>query len=198
MKEVPKLNLSDNDEVLDVGCGDGKICSVIAHKYLSNGLMHGIDNSQSMIEKANVIKNRSNVTFECISLFDYAPAKLYDAVVCFWVLYLFDDYHKVLQKVLSFLKPNGKALICHIVEPGTPFFQLFQKKISPQKMPITLPSIEAITLAIRKSLADIHYLEIKKNYDSYSSLNTLIETMKKIPFFKLLPKEKDRGIGCRA
>jgi len=109
----------------------------------------------------------------------------------FWVLYLLDDYTAALDKILSFLKPGGKALICHVIEPGPPFFQLFKKTIAPKKMPITLPSLETVACAIKSVPAQLNYLEVKYNYAHYANLTELINSMMKIPFFKLLPPEKE-------
>jgi cyclopropane fatty-acyl-phospholipid synthase-like methyltransferase len=45
------VTIIDNDLILDVGCGDGKITAELASK-VPNGLIIGIDNSPSMIEFA--------------------------------------------------------------------------------------------------------------------------------------------------
>ena len=48
---VSKLALQGNEHLLDIGCGDGKITNSIAQK-LANGMVVGIDRSESMIELA--------------------------------------------------------------------------------------------------------------------------------------------------
>ncbi len=191
IKEIPKLHLTGNETVLDVGCGDGAITKHIAHHLLPYGTIHGIDISQPMMDKAVQKYTDANISFECASLFDYKPTPLYDAVVCFWVLYLFDDYATALNNVVACLKPGGKALICHIIHPGTPFLQLFKKNIAPQQMSITLPTLDTIMAAVKGAPVSIEYLEVKYNYERYPNLDELYAIMKKIPFFNLLPKEKE-------
>jgi len=191
IKEVPKLLLNGDEKVLDVGCGDGATTAYIAHHWLPQGTIHGIDISQSMINNAHKKYHSSQVTFEKTSLFDYNPATLYDAVVCFWVLFLFDDYGVALEKVIAHLKPGGKALICHIIDPGTPFLQAFKKHIAPQQMPLVLPTLETVVLAVKKAAVAINYLEVKYNYDRYVHIDELIRAMQKIPFFSMLPHDKE-------
>ena len=115
---------------------------------------------------------------------------MYDLVVCFWVLYLFDDYASTLNSVISCLKPGGKELISQIIYPGKPFIQIFKKTIKPKQMSFILPTLDKIMLAIRATLVKIDYLEIKYNYERYPNFDELFATMQKIPFFSLLPEEK--------
>lgn len=192
IKEVHKLMLTGNEHVVDIGCGDGTITHYIAQNFLSTGLIHGIDISQSMIDKAQQEHIGTNISYSCMSLFD-APKRHYDAAVCFWVLFLFDDYTHALQCVMDTLKPGGKALICHIVAPGTPFFQLFKTTIAPQKIPLNLASLDMIHTAIKQTSATIEYLEVKYNFDQYTNFDAFCAAMKKIPFFQLLSPEKKPG-----
>jgi len=44
-----KLNLSGNEKVLDIGCGDGEITALIAGKVPHDSVI-GIDSSRDMID----------------------------------------------------------------------------------------------------------------------------------------------------
>ena len=48
---INKLNLKGDEEILDIGCGDGKITAEIA-SHLTSGNILGIDSSHEMIELA--------------------------------------------------------------------------------------------------------------------------------------------------
>jgi len=49
---MAKLELSGNESVLDIGCGDGKISAQLA-QVLKNGRVLGIDLSEEMIQLAS-------------------------------------------------------------------------------------------------------------------------------------------------
>jgi trans-aconitate methyltransferase len=183
LHEIKKLSLNGTESVLDIGCGSGDITKLIG-TYIPGGAIHGIDISESMIHNALQENLSENVTFKCISLFDYNPEKKFDVVVCFWVLYLFENYEEALAKVLSFLKPGGKALICHIIDPGTPFDQLLQEIIQPRLPKLLFPRITTIMNAIRNSCAKIQNIEIKYAHDHYASFADFISSMKTIPFYQ--------------
>ena len=189
LKELPKLELHGDERVLDVGCGNGQITHYIAQHFLTKGSIHGIDNAHAMIDKAIHTYKHDNLSFACKSLFDNST-ELYDAVVCFWVLYLFEDYQSALESVMKNLKPGGKALICHNIYPGPPFLQLY-KKYYPLQVPLTLPTLDKIMSAVKNTHVSIEYLEVKYNYDRYNNLDEFLETMKKVPFFKMLHMEAE-------
>jgi len=48
---IPKLKLSGNEALLDIGCGDGKVTAVLA-KSLPRGCVVGIDSSEDMVTLA--------------------------------------------------------------------------------------------------------------------------------------------------
>ena len=63
---IKKLNLSSNENVLDIGCGCGSTTISIANEILNNGTISGIDISVPMIEKAKRSVNDlsiSNIDF---------------------------------------------------------------------------------------------------------------------------------------
>ena len=78
-----------------------------------------------------------------------------------------------------------------MIEPGPPACQLFKKYLAPQQMPFTVPTLETIFSAIKAAPVVIDYLEVKYVYGRHSSGNAFITTMQKIPFFNLLPKDKE-------
>lgn len=195
VKELPKLNLKGSESVIDIGCGDGDITAYIANHCLLNGSIHGIDISKPMIDTAQQKHVLRNTTFECASLLNYQPTKLYDIAVCFWVLFLFEDYATALKNVISCLKPGGKALICHIIDPGTPFFQIVKKTVTTDQMPIHLPELETIIGAVRTLPVTIDSLEVKYNYDYYTTFEEFITAMQKIPIFSEFLKTNNGSIN---
>jgi ubiquinone/menaquinone biosynthesis C-methylase UbiE len=84
---ISKLSLKENDTVLDIGCGDGKITAEIAEQVPA-GSVKGIDNSESMIklasEKFHLINTR-------IFHFRFAMQKIFNlmgsSALCSQMLY---------------------------------------------------------------------------------------------------------------
>ena len=85
------IDLSGVREVLDVGCGDGRVTLEIEDRF-PDAHIHGIDVSREMIRVARELarKTGSRVTFEEADVLDYDPGRTFDAVVSnsamHWVL----------------------------------------------------------------------------------------------------------------
>jgi trans-aconitate methyltransferase len=109
---ISKLNLKENEKILDLGCGDGKISVELARRA-SNGYVIGVDSSSQMIELARkryssgnfknlsfMVSNASNLTFE----------NEFDIVFSNAVLHWIKDHIPVLYGVNRSLKEKGKIL----------------------------------------------------------------------------------------
>lgn len=190
VKEVTRLNLKGDENILDAGCGNGDTDAYIARYFVPDGSIHGIDISPSMIETAEKNHGSSHVTFEQASLINYQSTETYDAVVCFWTLYLVDDYQAALQSLVQSVKPGGKILVCHLMHPGTTFCTLLEKYIAPQKMPFTFPTLETIQESIKAVPATVEYFNVQVNYEPFPTIEDFLNAKKKLPFYSLLPQEK--------
>jgi len=110
---IVKLNLKKNENVLDIGCGDGKVTAEIS-LMVPNGSVVGIDNSESMIELA--AKNYSKEKYPNLS-FQLCDAKEIDFNIQFEVvfsnaaLHWADDHHEVLKGIYKSLKQGGRVLL---------------------------------------------------------------------------------------
>ena len=62
-KLIAELDLKGNEKILDLGCGDGDITVQLA-ELVPNGLVVGIDASQSMIESAQKNYKAENLRFD--------------------------------------------------------------------------------------------------------------------------------------
>jgi len=110
---ISKLNLKNDEYLLDIGCGDGKVTAEIA-SYLSNGLVVGIDNSEEMIALARARFPSSkyfNLSF-CIQdarelSFHQEFDVLFSNAVLHWVI----DHRPVLKGMYRALKTNGRIVV---------------------------------------------------------------------------------------
>ena len=109
---IPKLKLKENEALLDIGCGDGKITVELA-KNLPKGRAVGIDSSAQMIQLAqnNFPKqNYPNLDFQLIDARKLAFKNEFDVVFSNAVLHWIVDQKPVLQGVRRSLKPGGRLL----------------------------------------------------------------------------------------
>jgi len=104
------LALTDNDNVLDIGCGNGNVLNMLAKKH--DCTFTGIDISESIITAAKH-KNMKYVAsgkmhFDCqnINATDFADST-FDKVYTINIVYFWDSLDKAMTEIKRILKPEG-------------------------------------------------------------------------------------------
>ena len=108
-KLLGKLDITACKQIIDLGCGDGKITAEIA-KRLSNATVIGIDVSQPMIDIAKRLfpqELHPNLTFmvKDIRVLDHIGH--FDFVCSFFALQWIEQLDGVFKNISQSLKPNG-------------------------------------------------------------------------------------------
>ncbi|MBN1999123.1 methyltransferase domain-containing protein [candidate division KSB1 bacterium] len=110
---IEKLNLEGFENILDLGCGDGKITAEIA-RHVPDGTVLGIDNSLSMInlsKKYYPIKKYRNLAFRLMDVTNLSFLEEFDVIFSNAALHWVKDHRPVLEGVYKALKPGGRILI---------------------------------------------------------------------------------------
>jgi SAM-dependent methyltransferase len=109
------LALSPGDGVLDVGCGIGNFIRDFARSVGPDGLVVGLDVSQTMLERA--VSDTADAGLDQVAYVrgDAADAPFldasFDAVCCFAALNLFADPYAALDSFTRVLTPGGRLAI---------------------------------------------------------------------------------------
>jgi trans-aconitate 2-methyltransferase len=109
---IPKLKLRGNENLLDIGCGDGKITADLA-KCLPKGKAIGIDSSPQMInlaKKTFAKEENPNLTFKVMDAREISFQEKFDIAFSNAALHWILDQKAVLKGVQRGLKPQGRIL----------------------------------------------------------------------------------------
>lgn len=113
------LDIQHGDTVLDVACGPGNFTRSFAREAGDDGLVVGLDASQSMLQQAlneGVPGNVAYVRGDATRLpFD---DDAFDAVCCFAALYFIHDPLRAIDEMARVLKPGGRIAIMTSVSRG--------------------------------------------------------------------------------
>jgi len=100
-----------NEDIIDIGCGDGKITAEIAN-YLPNGTVLGIDASENMIQVCKQYYGHiKNLSFQCISADNFVISMKFDIVVSFFTFHWIENQYKALNNIYQMLKQGGVLII---------------------------------------------------------------------------------------
>jgi len=130
---IHKLELKGNEQVLDIGCGDGKVTAEIA-SYVPNGFVLGIDNSEEMIKLSQSKYPHdafTNLRFQKEDARSLPFKNEFDIVFSNAALHWILDHRPVLRGISASLKRGGKILLQMGGKGGaTEVITLFEKQIA--------------------------------------------------------------------
>lgn len=110
---IAKLHLKGNEQLLDIGCGDGRVTAMLAEQ-LPNGSVLGIDNSQAMTKLAKQNHPPShypNLAFQKLDARDFAFENQFDVIFSNATLHWVPDHFSLLKKMKKALRNKGRILL---------------------------------------------------------------------------------------
>lgn len=199
MNELKKFEILQTDDVLDIGCGDGKITVYIATKLAKLSQVVGIDKSTNMIMLAKKIhKDIKNLEFRNLGATEITYDQEFEKVISFWTFHWIEDSSAALKKLYKSLKPGGKALICCMVDRPTKVFEYiiemlqqekWKKYAGDKKIYLYIIDHETFIKQIKEENFKLLYLEVKNSVDFYPTKEKFEESYKTIPFVDFIPQD---------
>eukprot|EP00931_Biecheleriopsis_adriatica_P040951 TRINITY_DN23456_c0_g1_i1.p1 TRINITY_DN23456_c0_g1~~TRINITY_DN23456_c0_g1_i1.p1 ORF type:complete len:178 (-),score=31.67 TRINITY_DN23456_c0_g1_i1:44-577(-) len=107
------MKLQPSDLLLELGCGDGKICGVAAEKFGCRSI--GVELDESMVEKAR--QKMGGLPSSCRDLVEIRQGDLLDMhlaeVPTCVTLYLMPDFYEKLEPLLEHYISTGAKLVVY-------------------------------------------------------------------------------------
>jgi trans-aconitate 2-methyltransferase len=107
-RSLADVSFRGDEQVLDIGCGDGAITARLADR-LPSGRIQGIDVSPRMISAAR--EHHPGLTFDVGDVLTMRFDAAFDAVTSFNVLHWVLDLPEAFARVRAALRPGGWALV---------------------------------------------------------------------------------------
>ncbi|MBU2713126.1 class I SAM-dependent methyltransferase [Zooshikella harenae] len=107
-------NLSQNDHVLDIGCGDGSLINKVVQQF-ELSYVQAVDRSTDMISHAKQNYDASDIRFAVADVTNLHEVKSQsvDWVLVCSILHWVGDLDKAFAEIERVLKPGGQCFIVH-------------------------------------------------------------------------------------
>lgn len=192
------LSLKGGENILDIGCGDGKITALLAKK-IPQGIAIGIDPSDSMLDKAEITRKENdllNLTFQKGFAEDFYLDQSFDHIIAIHVMHWIKEQEKALKNIHTHLKPQGHVhFILAPSKEGLPFHAALQKTLqnwnqafvdfaNPQQV-FDIETYRKLMVKAGFHIEAIHYLYHESTHQSKEKLKAWIKQWQ--PHAKYLP-----------
>lgn len=201
---IANLNLTGVEDILDLGCGDGKITAEIA-QLVGDGSVVGIDNSRQMIDlaKGKYPQNKHpNLSFQIMDASDLSFENCFDVVFSNAVLHWVKNHKPVVEGLYKSLRVGGKILlrmggkgdaegilsVINNVKASNKWAQYFTEF----EFPYTFLGIDEYQVLLKESGFSINRVELipkDMTHDGKAGLEGWIRTTW-LPYTERIPKEK--------
>lgn len=107
--------VEDGQHILELGCGWGSLTLWLAERY-PNCRILAVSNSHSQrqyIENQALQRRLSNLRVVTVEINDFQPQDRFDRVISVEMFEHLRNYELILQRISTWLKPQGKVLIHH-------------------------------------------------------------------------------------
>ena len=194
-----RIKFSKEIKILDIGCGRGKIISILSKKHQMNNLPLGID----IVNHKDVAKNITFTKIDALKHLSRTKEK-YDLILFKQSIHFFKFIE--IKKILSFSKKNlsskGKIIILalHPKKNHWPLFKVFKNKLTQSLakdekilslIKSNLKKYEINYFSFKLKITKDSYLQMIKNRFTSCLLNSTLKELKK-GIVKIKKKKKKK------
>lgn len=205
LKLIEFLNVQNNENILDIGCGPGRLTLEIA-KMTPDGVVIGVDYNQDMIIKAleNLWKSGlTNTQFLYENILQYEPQMQFNAIFSNSALHWIQETQELYQKIYTLLAPGGR-LVAQMPAKGSldKFISAFMVPIQPLGFGEyfrnwSYPIKFIIPKALQRILSSIGYIDMQIweedqeiQFQTSQEVLDFLKTASIVPILSQLPPEK--------
>ena len=200
-KLISELNLKGNEDILDLGCGNGLLTAKLA-KLVPNGNVIGVDASEGMIKVAKE-KEENNLKFLLMDINQIDLNRQFDFIFSNATLHWIKNHKQLWTNIYKLLNPNGfvrfnfaadgnnSNLIKVIKE--TIVFEEYKKYFSEFQWPWYMPSVDEY----ENNLKDFAFSELNvwsENADRFfpdkEAVIRWVNQPNIVPFLENIPEDK--------
>jgi len=200
-KLISELNLKGNEDILDLGCGNGLLTEKLA-KLVPNGNVIGVDASEGMIKVAKE-KEENNLKFLLMDINQIDLNRQFDFIFSNATLHWIKNHKQLWTNIYKLLNPNGfvrfnfaadgnnSNLIKVIKE--TIVFEEYKKYFSEFQWPWYMPSVDEY----ENNLKDFAFSELNvwsENADRFfpdkEAVIGWVNQPNIVPFLENIPEDK--------
>ena len=200
---IDELRLAGNEDILDLGCGDGVLTARLA-ELVPHGSVLGIDSSVGMIGSA-AEHVQPNLSFRLMDISEIDFARAFDVIFSNATLHWVKDHQNPLARVHSALRPGGIARFNFAANGNcAEFFEVVQEVMARPdhrlhfadfEWPWYMPKIEDYRRLLQDSPFDdarVWGENADRAFPSAESLTGWIDQPSIVPFLQPLPAEDRR------
>jgi len=205
-KLISELNLKGDEDVLDLGCGNGLLTANLA-RLVPNGNVIGVDASEGMIEVAKE-KEENNIKFLLMDLNEIDLSSQFDFIFSNAALHWIKNHKRLWTNIRKILKPNGFVRFnfaavgncSHFfkVIREVIIFEEYRKYFSEFQWPWYTPSLDEY----ENILKDFAFSELnvwEENADRFfpdrEAVIKWVDQPNIVPFLENVPKDKKELFG---
>lgn len=136
--------ISDNDRIIDIGCGNGFVDFEISAK--KNVTLLGIDFSKELVAKAkdrssreNATRKNSKLSFEVGDVLNLSLDRKFDLAIstaCLINLPTYEDQCKAIGNIASTLTDNGHYIMIENTLDGLEKINLWRRRVGHDEIPV--------------------------------------------------------------